>query len=143
MEEKIIIAKTKGYNVLKGALDGDIKYKTIIRAKHTITDEDLGKIIDDYDYYIYEKDRMFHRCNKDGKIGAKYQDRFLNYKVLEKDFEFYKVLEEEKEIPEKLDYFKSEEQLYNMSKIILFNDIVGKINEIIDYLDYLKNKGDE
>lgn len=46
---------------------------------------------------------------------------------------------EEKKIPGKLDYFKSEEQLYNMSKIILFNDIVAKINEIIDYL---KSKGE-
>ena len=45
------------------------------------------------------------------------------------------ILEEEKKMPEKLGYFKSEEQLYNMSKIILFNDIVGKINEILDYLE--------
>ena len=89
MEEKIIRAKIKGYDILKYALDRDIEYNTIIRKKHTYED---GY---DYDYYIYCKDRMFHRCNKDGKLGAKYQDRFLNYKVLEKDFEFYKVLEED------------------------------------------------
>ena len=94
MEEKIISETAKGYDILKGALDRDIEYNTIIRTKHTITNEDLGKIID-YDYYIYGKDRMFHRCNSEGKIGAKYQDRFLNYKVLEKDFEFYKILEED------------------------------------------------
>lgn len=67
-------------------------------------------------------------------------DRYRTFMALDKEVE---ILEEEKKIPEKLDYFKSEEQLYNMSKIILFNDIVGKINEIIDCLDYLKSKGDE
>lgn len=52
------------------------------------------------------------------------------------------ILEEPKGIPEKLEYFKSEEELYNMSKILLFNNFVDKINEIIDCLEYLESKGE-
>lgn len=125
----------KGYDYLKKALDGELKPKTIIKTINKLGNLEMDKKFDNnYDYYIYENDNMFHRCNKDGKLGAKYQDRFLNYKVLEKDFEFYCVLAEEKKIPEKLNYFESEEELYNMSKIILFNNFVDKINGIIDYL---------
>lgn len=131
----------KGYDYLKKALDGKLEPKTIIKTRHEITDEDLGKMIDIYDYYIYQNDNMFHRCNKDGKLGAKYQDRFLNYKVLEKDFEFYCVLEEEKKIPEKLEYYDDSiawviddvGQLSDVDKVI-----IDKLNEV---LDYLKSKG--
>lgn len=141
----------KGYDYLKKALDGELKPKTIIKTRHEITDEDLGKVIDTYDYYIYQNDNMFHRCNKDGKLGAKYQDRFLNYKVLEKDFEFYCVLEEEKKIPEKLSNIKFENGKFylpvgNKHKYIIREVdkvFLDKINEIINYLDYFKSKGDE
>lgn len=133
----------KGYDYLKKALDGDIEYKTIIMTKNLYEDE-----WHNYDYYIYEKDRMFHRCNSEGKLGMKYQDRFLNYKVLEKDFEFCCVLEEKNKIPEKL-----EEPRYNKGRYYI-KDINGddseisgiertfrlKINEIIDTLEMLNDK---
>lgn len=50
----------------------------------------------------------------------------------------------EKKIPEKLetvDFEKNYEYRINCEQS--FQDIVIKINEIIDYLDYLKSKGDE
>ena len=127
----------KGYDYLKKALDGELKSKTIIKTVNKLGNLEMNKEFDNnYDYYIYENDNMFHRCNKDGKLGAKYQDRFLNYKVLEKDFEFYCVLEEEKEIPEKIDnnYFL---ELNDTAEIL---ELYDKQCEIIDYL---KSKGDE
>lgn len=79
----------KGYEILHKAMNGELENGTIIKTKHE------RQYCDDWregDYYIYFKDGMFHRCNGNGKLGAKYQDRFLNYKVLKKDFEFVSVL---------------------------------------------------
>ena len=76
----------KGYTYLKYGLDGDLEPKTIIRTEH-ISEYESFDGTKDYDYYIFENDNMFHRCDKNGKLGAKYQDRFLNYKVLNKEFQ--------------------------------------------------------
>ena len=134
----------KGYDYLKKALDGELEPKTIIKTIHTLGELEFNREFDNnYDYYIYQNDNMFHRCNKEGKLGAKYQDRFLNYKVLEKDFEFYCVLEEEKKIPKKLDI----KDIYGCDDCqqihINFKSTWNKFNEIIDYLDYLNSKGDK
>ena len=41
-----------------------------------------------YDYYIFTKDdNKFHRCNKNGKFGAKGQTKFMSYKNINKTFE--------------------------------------------------------
>ena len=65
------------------------------------------------------------------------------------------ILEEDKKIPEKLGYFdltkdKNEKdengnnlELHYTGVADTFDDVYDKINEIIDYLDYLKSKGDE
>ena len=139
----------KGYDYLKKALDGELKSKTIIKTINKLGNLEMNKEFDNnYDYYIYENDNMFHRCNKDGKLGAKYQDRFLNYKVLEKDFEFYCVLEEEKKIPERVlnaEVFDVP-KLNNMelSNIVLTNKEDIKIikDTLNKVLDYLKSKGE-
>lgn len=130
----------KGYDYLKKALDGELKPKTIIRTTHTMVESELNVKL--HDYYIYENDNMFHRCNEQGKLGAKFQDRFLNYKVLEKDFEFYCVLEEEKKIPEKIKedcFFDMVEQDGDLVKIPYLTKVdtllIDKINEIITYLE--------
>lgn len=72
-----------GIDLLKMAQEDKLKPKTIVKALHE------RQYFDDRveDYYIYQNDNMFHRCNENGKLGSKYQDRFLNYKVLNKDFE--------------------------------------------------------
>ena len=76
-----------GYELLTMANKGELEPKTIVKTSHERQYCDDWK---DYDYYIYHNDNMFHRCNKDGKLGSKYQDRFLNYKVLQKTFEIEK-----------------------------------------------------
>ena len=62
------------------------------------------------------------------------------------------ILEEEKKIPEKLPLIANKEVNYPDDKFIerilnLFYELTDKnrlkINEIIDYFEYLKNKGDE
>lgn len=58
------------------------------------------------------------------------------------------ILEEEKKIPEKLPTWFSLEMSHNKEDNIEyantnFENMYEKINEIIDCLDYLKNKGDE
>ena len=132
----------KGYTYLKYGLDGDLEPKTIIRTEH-ISEYESFDGTKDYDYYIFENDNMFHRCNKDGKLGAKYQDRFLNYKVLNKEFQLYSVLEEPQEhkIPDKIDqwdrkwhytYYKKE-QLNQIQDNI--EQLRQKYNKIIDYLE--------
>lgn len=135
----------KGYTYLKYGLDGELEPKTIIRTEHTNEYESFDGI-KDYDYYIFGNDNMFHRCDKNGKLGAKYQDRFLNYKVLNKEFQLYCVLEEPKEhkIPEKIDqwdrqwhytYYKKE-QLNQMQDNI--EQLRQKYNKIVDYLEEIE-----
>ena len=123
----------KGYTYLKYGLDGELEPKTIIRTEHISEYFDETK---DYDYYIFENDNMFHRCNKDGKLGAKYQDRFLNYKVLNKEFQLYCVLEEPQEhkIPEKLENIIKDTYIEAPDNFTLMN----KINEILDYLEEIE-----
>ena len=73
-----------GIEILRMARDGELKPKTILKTKH------IGDYFDDYrdyDYYIYYGDTQFHRCNENGKLGSKFQNRFLNYEVLNKKFE--------------------------------------------------------
>ena len=140
----------KGYTYLKYGLDGYLEPKTIIRTEHISEYEGFDET-KDYDYYIFENDNMFHRCNKDGRLGAKYQDRFLNYKVLNKKFEMYCVLKEPQEHkkPEKLPYYSlekiqkaknkdewREERISLLEKRI--DDYHNKINEIIDYMEEIK-----
>ena len=126
----------KGYTYLKYGLDGELEPKTIIRTEH-ISEYESFDGTKDYDYYIFGNDNMFHRCDKNGKLGAKYQDRFLNYKVLNKEFEMYCVLEEQQEhkIPEKLNEYAdvSGDLAYGWS--FAEKKLKDKINEILDYLE--------
>ncbi len=126
----------KGYEILSKVLNDEIKPKTIIMTEHE------GQYFDDYktyDYYLVGNDKMLHRCNEDGKLGAKYQDRFLNYKVLEKDFEIYKIIEEGKKI-EKLN-LPSFEEFKNMSvaeRYVVTAKEYDVLNELIDEVNKLK-----
>lgn len=123
----------KGYEILSKVLNDEIKPKTIIMTEHE------GQYFDDYktyDYYLVENDKMLHRCNEDGKLGAKYQDRFLNYKVLEKDFEIYKIIEEDKKIE-----FEEIEELtcgtYDFEKQTI-NSLIKNQRKLIDEINKLK-----
>lgn len=72
---------------------------------------------------------------------------FIHIKSLNDEVE---ILEEEKKIPEKLDIYDELQTLlangggsydHNLHK--MFKKIEIKQNEILDYLDYLKSKGDK
>ena len=136
----------KGYEILSKVLNNELKPKTIIMTKHEIECFDDSK---DYDFYLVENDKMIHRCNKEGKLGAKFQDRFLNYKVLQKDFEIYKVIEEEKEMEELSllgdprvtceDSFLSRILTNNNKE---HNEIINKINELVREVNKIKKEGE-
>lgn len=130
---EIKFGKCKGYEILSKVLNDEIKPKTIIMTEHE------SQYFDDYktyDYYLVENDKMLHRCDKDGKLGAKYQDRFLNYKVLEKDFKIYKIIEEDKKIE-----FEEIEELtcgtYDFEKQTI-NSLIKNQRRLIDEVNKLK-----
>ena len=129
----------KGYTYLKYGLDGELEPKTIIRTEHTNEYKSFDGT-KDYDYYIFGNDNMFHRCDKNGKLGAKYQDRFLNYKVLNKEFQLYCVLEEPKEhkIPEKINTEEINGKICGTYATGLDVVMLNKINEILDYLEEIE-----
>lgn len=121
--------KVDGITLLAMARDNELKPKTILKTEHE------KQYFDDrnYDYYIYFGDNQFHRCNKNGQLGSKYQNRFLNYEVLKKEFELIEPIEE-KEIEEipipEIDSIENER--------ILRAEF--KINELVREVRKLKNK---
>ena len=118
----------KGYEYLYKAMNGELENGTIIKTKHE------SQYFDDYqvyDYYIYHNDGMLHRCNKHGELGLKSQDRFLNYKVLNKDFEFYCVLAIEED--NRIEKFETE---YTYSELDF--EIINYLNRLRDEINKLK-----
>ena len=95
-----------------------------------------------YYNFFYDEDDQEYKDDELFPIGARLiLNRVLNNKV--------EILEEEKKIPEKLDMC-----VEDLIKVNDFNEFKHSIarrifainknqNEIIDYLDYLKSKGDE
>ena len=87
---------------------------------------------------IYEYDEeygFYFTKTKNGRValGGKLNEINLIYNFNNENN--VEILEEEKKIPEKLEILSDNE---NYSNKILY----GKINAIIDYLDYLKSKGE-
>lgn len=135
--------KVDGITLLAMARDNELKPKTILRTEHE--KQYVGD--KDYDYYIYHGDNQFHRCDEKGKIGAKYQNRFLNYEVLYKEFELIKS-EEEKDIEElekDVEYIEHPEKEYpdRIEKRYYYDkDKMGnKINELVRELNKIKKEG--
>lgn len=138
----------KGYDFLKIALQGETRPKTIIKTEHERQYADDWK---EYDYYIFHADNMFHRCNEEGKLGSKYQDRFLNYKVLQKDFVVHYIPAEE-EIEDNKKIEKLDKELIYVrepngfehpdSELPSKEKMFNKINEIIDKLNEVLNEKD-
>ena len=100
-------------------------------------------------YLIYIKSQLIRQTKKEIKELQQEKDMLIGYKKLEKRKKW------KKKIPEKLEYFdltedKNEKdengdnlELHYTGVADTFDDVYEKINEIIDYLDYLKSKGDE
>ena len=126
-----VITKMTGLRLLEEIVNNNLSCGTIIRHKR----EDVALMSNPpqpvYEYYKYTAgDKRFHRCNENGKLGAKGQPSFMNYQTLYKEFE---IIEEDKEIEElKLNYSgvwtgKTNEEL-----------MLEKINEIRIAVNKLK-----
>lgn len=92
--------------------------------------EEVPKKIE-YEGEIYEFNKNIH-----GYWGGKNNDCFramVNWRCLNNEVE---ILEEEKKIPGKLN-----EDFNQHCNEYLYKKVEDKVNEIIDYLDYLKSKG--
>jgi hypothetical protein len=81
---------------------------------------------------------------KNGTLGFYCTDEFIELTlrdILENiNYANYKILEEEKKIPEKisLEIDQFEDSYYDTALI----KVASKIDELIDYLEYLKTKGE-
>lgn len=124
----------KGYEWLQKAMNGELEPRTIIITEHHAQYFDDHK---EYDYYIYHKDNMFHRCNEKGQLGAKFQDRFLNYKVLNKTFSYYCVLAEE---DKKIEQLENYVDFANSTEDSKFDYLYEMISRLIDEINKLKEK---
>lgn len=119
-----------GIEILRMARDDELKPKTILKTK------DIN-ICGDSDYYIYYEDNRFHRCDENGKLGAKYQNRFLNYEVLNKEFELILPIEnkeiEKIQLPtfEEFKNMSVEEQyLITAKEYDLLDELIDEINKL-------------
>ena len=137
-----VITKMTGLRLLEEIVNNNLSCGTIIRHKR----EDVALMSNPpqpvYEYYKYTAgDKRFHRCNENGKLGAKGQPSFMNYQTLYKEFE---IIEEDKEI-EKLGYFnlcKSNEdgdlQLTYTGVADTFDEVYEKINELVKAVNSIK-----
>lgn len=95
--------------------------------------------------YYYLEIRDYNLNDEVEIIEEEKKDNFTGWKIYQDGKEVcsmdYSV--EEKKIPEKIDKrgFLDNETLDQVDADLYF--IIDKINEIIDYLDYFKSKGDE
>lgn len=134
----------KGNELIEKILNKEIKSGTLINMKSN------------YPGLEWEKTLCF---NGNWFSEEKYYPGIPRYDdiILELCSEYitFEIIEEEKKKPEKLGYFdltkdknKKDEngddlELHYTGVADTFDDVYEKINEIIDYLDYLKSKGDE
>lgn len=143
-----VITKMTGLRLLEEIVNNNLSCGTIIRHKR----EDVALMSNPpqpvYEYYKYTAgDKRFHRCNENGKLGAKGQPSFMNYQTLYKEFE---IIEEDKEIEEIEIHYHSDLEEYVASTLTNNNwyietfdskydeMIMYKINELIRALNELK-----
>lgn len=125
-----VITKTDGIDLLKMIANDELECGTMIRYKRNdlvLTSNPPQPV---YEYYKYTAgDKKFHRCDENGKLGAKGQQRFINYSTLNKVFEIVEI--EDKKI-EKLNV----DEMYLTEK--QQEVIVCKINELVKAVNSLK-----
>ena len=100
-------------------------------------------------YKLYDIELIFTK--RQGALGLYFQqeDRLIglferfNYQILNDEVE---ILKEEKKIPEKIRHdacWIYDDETNQLEKITLKDDLIlNKLDDIIDYLDYLKSKGE-
>ena len=140
-----IIGKMTGLRLLEEITNNNISCKTMIRCKNESISDVMEIPI--YDYYIFTKgDGRFHRCDENGKLGAKGQKRFMNYGTLTKEFEILEEAEDKEyddidyadnlEQGEYIDYANDYEVKFDIVKNRrLINALIRNQKYILERLD--------
>lgn len=155
-----VITKMTGLRLLEEAINGNLSCGTMVRYKREdiiLTSNPPQPV---YEYYIFTKgDGRFHRCDENGKLGAKGQNRFMGYATMKKELEVVE-LEKEEPLEDMIDenLFEDKEiekiiinsceniekKLIDGSTIVLPSNkdeilhIAYKLNELIDVVNELK-----
>ena len=131
-----VITKMTGLRLLEEIVNNNLSCGTIIRHKR----EDVALMSNPpqpvYEYYKYTAgDKRFHRCNENGKLGAKGQPSFMNYQTLYKEFV---IKEEDIEIEElnlDADALKGDEIVRTIDYLL-----EGKINSLVKAITELRKE---
>lgn len=136
-----VITKIDGIDLLKMIANDELECGTMIRYKKNdlvLTSNPPQPV---YEYYKYTaRDKKFHRCDENGKLGAKGQQRFINYSTLNKVFEIVEI-EENKETEElnlKYDIKYNNEYIFREQIISYCDNLQYKINELVKAVINLK-----
>lgn len=97
------------------------------------------KFIYDNQLFILDEEDNVYRSHLGNRFGAMYQ---LDIKLNDEIEILEGTLEEEKKIPEKLDKYADVSGDLACEWTFGEKKLKDKVNEIIDYLDYLKSKGE-
>lgn len=133
-----VITKIDGIDLLKMIANDELKCGTMIRhmSEDVILATNPPQPV--YEYYKYTAgDKKFHRCDENGKLGAKGQQRFINYSTLNKVFEIVEI--EEKEI-KKLD---TKRYKYSLTLGYNYNCMCENFEEIKDEFKRTQDKINE
>ena len=133
-----IITKMTGLRLLEEIVNNNLSCGTMIRYKR----DDVALMSNPpqpvYEYYKYTAgDKRFHRCNEKGRLGAKGQQRFMNYGTLKKEFEIVELIEEEIEKPLKIRGYA----VYKNKDGMSFRPIIDEEQDI-EELEIIEDGGD-
>ena len=103
---------------------------------------------EDEKFVFSDKTHQYYVGDNSNDINTYYnnslKERLYDFIYLNDEVE---ILEEEKKIPEKIRHdacWIYDDETNQLEKITLKDDLIlNKLDDIIDYLDYLKSKGDE
>lgn len=109
-----VITKMTGLRLLEEIVNNNLSCGTMIRCKNQNISDAMEIPI--YEYYIFTKnDGRFHRCDENGKLGVKGQNRFMNYGTLTKEFEIVEIIEVDEDPTEREKIF---ENIYRQNKML-------------------------
>ena len=135
-----VITKMTGLRLLEEIVNNNLPCGTMIRYKR----EDIALMTNPpqpvYEYYKYTAgDKRFHRCDENGKLGAKGQIRFMSYSSMKKEYEVLEIIEEDKKIEKwgngALEEIKTKKD-YKINDIQLYIEILMETqNKLIDVVN--------
>ena len=137
------------YELLGLVKDGKAPKK--VRFDNVIWNKVYGEnniLYEDEKFVFSDKTHQYYVGDNSNDINTYYnhslKERLYDFIYLNDEVE---ILEEEKKIPEKIRHdacWIYDDETNQLEKITLKDDLIlNKLDDIIDYLDYLKSKGDE